>query len=196
MPTWPTATTLQPYSCSPFGIVDPVLRFESDQGYSVRRSRYSRSRRLYQLVYWNQTDELLLLTDFIEREIRGGALSFAWTYPYPQLVSAITADSPNVVSTTYRHGLQTGDFVDITGAASHNGRYQIVRVGATQFSLTGTIGGSPEGSGSRVAVHLPYTALILDNDTMPIPDIQHGWNAFRDNVGLARLTLVLREEWA
>jgi phage-related protein len=195
MPTWPPPSVLEPYSCSPHSIQDPVLRFEVDQGYSVRRSRHSRSRRLYQVMYFAATHELLIITDFIEREIRGGALSFAWTYPYPQAITAISAASPNVVTTTYVHGLQSQDHVDITGTLTHNGRYQITRVGPTQFALNGVTGGSPEGSGGSVAIHLPYATLLLDNDTMPAPDIMHGWNAFRDNVGLARLPLTIREEF-
>lgn len=196
MPTWPPVTTIAPYSCSPHGIIDPVLRFSSDQGYEIRRSRHSRSRRTYQLVYWENAHLIMLLLDFIEREIRGGALSFDWTYPYPMRITQITAATPNLVQTPWHHGLQTGDQVVITNSATHNGIRTVTRVNLNNVSLQGTAGGSPEAAGGLIAAYFPYMSLQLDGDALAPPELQHSFGAFRDNESLARLTVSFKEEFA
>jgi hypothetical protein len=193
MPSWPTTPT--PYSVSPFGLLDPVIRFEVDQGYSVRRSRWSRGRRLYQVTYLEPSDTLLPLTDFIERVIRGGALSFDWTYPYPSTLFSIVNSTPNAVTMTAAHGLQTGDQVVITGTASHNNTYTITRTGATTYTLDGTAGGTSEGAVGSAALVLPYAALVLENETLAPPDFQHDFGPLQDTNGLFRLALHIREEF-
>lgn len=176
--------------------MDVVLKFESDQGYSVRRSRHSRNRRLYSLTYWATAHNLLQVLDFVEREIRGGALSFAWTYPYGQHIAFINNTVPNLVATTYVHGLQTGDQVAISNTATHNSIYTVTRVNANTLHLQDTSGGSGEGPGGRLAVHLPYASLQLENDTTPLPEPLHDYGPFIDDDSLTRISFLIREEFA
>lgn len=196
MPTWPSETLVPVYACSPPGLLDPVLRFSSDQGYEIRRSQWSRSRRTYQLVYWGNSHELTIILDFIERELRGGAASFDWSYPYPSAIFSINAGTPQVLSTQWAHGLQTGDSVIVTNTNSHNGTYQVGRIHHTAVQLLGTSGGSSEGTGGKVTQFFPYMSLQLDGDSLQPPELSHGYGVFANNDGLARLTLTLREEFS
>jgi hypothetical protein len=196
MPTWPSPALVPIHSCSPHGLIDPILRFSADQGYEIRRSRFSRSRRTYQLVYWHSADAIMILLDFIEREIRGGALSFVWTYPYPTQINSINAATPNLVATTWPHGLQTGDQVVITNTNSHNGTFTVTWVSLNHFSLQGTGGGSAEAAGGLAAQHFPFMTLTLEGDTLEPPELEHSFGAFRNNDALARLSLSFREEFA
>ena len=194
MPTWPA--TIVPYSCSPPGFIDPVLRFSADQGYEMRRSRFSRSRRTYQLVFWETANVMNFILDFIEREIRGGTLSFSWSYPYPMAVFSINAGTPNVLTTVYTHGLQSGDQVVVTGTNSHNNTYTVTRVNIQALQLQGTSGGSSEGSGGLVAQFFPYMVLQLDGDTLAPAELQHSFGPFRDDDSLTRLNLTFLEQFS
>ena len=196
MPTWPSATVIPPYSVSPFGIIDPVLRFSSDQGYEIRRSRWSRSRRVYQVTYWDSTNLILQIIDFIERELRVGALSFSWTYPYAQSITSISAATPNLLTTTYVHGLQTGDYAVLADTATHDGTYTVTRINANNVQLQGTTGGVAEGAIGTIAAYYPYMSLQLEGDTMQIPEAMHGWGAMVNDDGYIKLNLMFREEFA
>lgn len=193
MPLWPV--TPVPYHVSAPGVLDPVLRMDTDQGYSVRRSRFSRRRRLYQVSYLGTADEIMILLDFIEGTIRGGALSFSWIYPYGQMIASISSATPNLLTTSYRHGLQTGDQVNIAGTVSHNGIFTVTVTGVTTATLTGTAGGSAEGAVGTVAFYLPFASLQLDGDTLPPPEVEHDFGPFRDNDSLTRLTVTIKQEF-
>lgn len=194
MPTWPAAPI--PHHVSAPGIIDPVLRFSVDQGYEVRRSRWSRSRRLYQVTYLGTANDILTLFDFLEREIRGGSLSFSWAYPFGQKIQSINTDVPNHLQTQWIHGLQSGDFVSIAGTVAHNAVYQVQRISFTGLNLLGTSGGTAEGTGGTLAPYFPFMSLQLEGDILPPPEVAHDFGAFRDNDSLTRVSFTFREEFA
>ncbi len=192
MPTYPTLPL--PYSCTPFGVIDPAYKVQVEQGYSIRRSRYSRSRHAYQITYLTGAGNILLLTDFIERELRVNALAFAWDYPYPSTIVSITAGSPNILTTLAPHGLQTRQQVTLNGTVAHDGLYTITRVGATSVALDGTAGGSGDTAGG-MTLHLPTAVCVFPGDTMPPPTFAQAFGPLRDAEGLFTFVVPIEEQY-
>ena len=193
MPSYPFPPA--PYQVTPFQPIDPIYTMQVDQGYDIRRSRFSRRRRQFTMVYRNQASDIHAIMDFIERETRGQALAFDWTYPYPHTITNIANGAPNVVTTSHRHGYQTGDQAVITNTASHNGTYTIAYINQTQFSLDGTSGGASESIGN-VAFHLPRAMFLFQNGTVPLPQLVHDFGPLRDNDGLFNWSIQIQETFA
>ncbi len=193
MPTWPILPL--PYSVSPFGVIDPAHIAQVDQGYSLRRSKYSRSRRLYQIVYLDTADNIQILTDFIERVTRVNALAFDWTFPYAQTITTISTGNPNILTTVNTHGLQTRQQVVVANTATHNGTFTITRIDATSFALDGTSGGGGESIGD-VAFHAQTGVCVFPGDRMPIPEQQHAFGPLRDAEGLFTFTVPIEVVFA
>lgn len=193
MPTWPTVP--EPQECTPFTVHDPMYEYAVDQGYRLRRSRSSRSRRGYTLMYLENADAMYVITDFIERVIRVNTLSFDWVYPYGSAIFNITSGNPNRVTMTHRHGMQTGQGAEIAGTATHDGLYVVTRFSDTDLDLDGTAGGVAEGVGT-LAARFPRMVCKFSGDMMHVPEILPDFGAFRDDEGLARLTFQIEEEFA
>jgi hypothetical protein len=171
------------------------LKFVTDAGYEVRRPRWSRSRRSYQVTYLGNAHELAPIYDFVEREIRVGALSFVWVHPYGASVTSISNATPNLLTMAYAHGWQSGDSITISGTSSHNNTFTVTRVSATQVSLNGTAGGAAEGALGVAALRLPYASLQVE-DALPVAEYEHAFGPQIDNKGLLRLSLVIQEQFA
>ena len=162
MPTFPT--TPLPASVSAPALIDPVLKHRVDAGYEVRRSRYLHGWRRYTLEWLGKTTaEMRTIRTFLEREIRGGALPFAWTHPSPDAVSADSGTPVVVTQTTGIHGLQTNQHVVIAGInVTINGVRRITRISDTQYSLQGTSGGG--GGTGTAAPHLPVAVVSFGSE--------------------------------
>src|SRR5262245_24685477 len=128
-----------PSSVSAPTIIDPMLTFETDQRYSVRRVLTNRPRRRY-TVEWlgKHTYEMRQIRDFL-LQCRLGAIPFQWLHPTAnEFVSAVNT-TPALLD--YAHGLYTGQWVVVSGSAPSaglNGVWQVTRVGPTQIALNGT----------------------------------------------------------
>jgi phage-related protein len=190
MPTFPT--TPPPRRVSPFGLIDPHLAFQVDQGYEQRRPRFSRRRHTYQLEYQVTAAELLVLTDFLEREVRSGALAFDWRYPYAQRMTQIDSNTPNRVTTLANHGYQSGDQVTLSNTSFHNGTYTVTRVSATILSLGGTSGGTPETTGG-ITRYYPAMVVRLAEGRLAPPALDPDFGPMRDEDGLCEMHLVFEE---
>ena len=119
-------------------VIDPALRFDVDQGYSLRRARHSRPRRLVQLDYTNLTTaEIRLLRDFLQYH-RLTVTPFSY-------LNAITGDLATASNTTpvvltMPHAYMTGQWIWIFFAfhASLNGLWRVTRLDPTTFALNGS----------------------------------------------------------
>jgi len=194
VPTWPVVP--EPLRCTSFSIQDPIYEYAVDQGYRLRRSRSSRSRRGYTLTYLEDADTMFIITDFIERVIRGNALSFDWVYPYGSAILSINTSTPNRVNLTHRHGMQTGQGAEIVGTATHDGLYIVTRFTDTTLQLNGTSGGVGEGSMGTLAIRFARMVCKFSADTMPAPQIFSAFGPYRDDTGLGSLTFQIMEEFA
>src|ERR1043166_8479636 len=92
-------------------VVDKVLQFETDQGYTVRRAQRSRPRRRFALEYLGlHVWEVRRLRDFFQRH-RMSTLDFTWAHPTALEAAQILATTP--VQLVYEHGLITGQWVGV-----------------------------------------------------------------------------------
>src|ERR1044072_1570936 len=79
-----------PSSVSAPAVIDPMLIYQVDQGYSLRRPRTSRPRFRY-TVDWlgKRTDDMHIIRTFL-LSTRLGALSFSWQHPTASEAVAVT----------------------------------------------------------------------------------------------------------
>jgi phage-related protein len=182
MPTFPLSPA--PRSTTLAGVQHPQIVHRVDDGYELRRSRYTRGTRRYRLEYIVTTADFHVLQDFVYRETANGVLSVEWTFPYPHRIVSITAATPNVVTTVATHGYQTGDMVEISSTPTQNGTHTITRIGATTCSLDGSAGGTPATEGF-VALYFPVMLIRLPDGEFPMPEKlkagisdTYGWHRF------------------
>lgn len=157
-----------PSSVSAPALVDPVLRFESDQGYVQRRPKRSRPLRRYTLDYLGKTTaEMRTLRDFV-MEHRLGGLTCAFYHPTAVDRVVVLATTPVILQ--YTHGLLTWQYVYI-GGSSHPGLvntyWRVIRLNPTQLALEGSVA---SGAGfADVVVYLPTAAVSFASDTWDSP---------------------------
>ena len=166
MPIFLPATPV-PSSISAPRIYDPLLRFQTDAGYEVRRSRVSRPRRLYTLDWLGRsTEELRAIRAFV-LEVRGGALTFSWTHNTAVDPVHLDATTPVIANFQTAHGLFSKQWLYLEtpqpGLPLVPGFYQYDVLSPTQVTLLGTVS---IGAGNCLArVHLPTASLVLAEDT-------------------------------
>jgi hypothetical protein len=148
-------------------VLDPSLRFEVDQGYSVRRALHSRPRRLVQLDYTNLTTaQIRVFRDFLQQH-RLTVTPFS--YLNAVYGDAATASNTTPIVLTVSHAFMTGQWVGIFSAfhASLDGFWQVTRLGPTTFSLMGS---TALGEGAcRVYTYFPYAIGYFPEDTWQAP---------------------------
>ena len=150
-------------------VIDPVLRYSVDQGYEIRRPRYSRPRRRYTLEYLGKTTtELRVIRNFLMMH-RLGVTPFEWLHSTAFDNAQVTSTTP-VALTFIQHPFVDGDWVYISNATpntSINGPHQILYFDPTAFYLLGTTAG---GVGTcSVSQYLPRAVGRFAEDTMESP---------------------------
>jgi hypothetical protein len=158
-----------PSSVSAPAIIDPVHRFETDQGIAIRRAKHSRPLRRYTLEYQGKTvTEMRTVRDFMQY-CRLSALPFQWTHPTASDLATVD-DQQTPVVLYYPHGLVTGQWVGIVGGPAHiNGFWQVTRLHQGAVTLNGSVAGGPV-SQCHVVVFLPNAVGVFANDTMESPE--------------------------
>jgi hypothetical protein len=148
-------------------IIDPVLSYQVDAGYTVRRARTSRPRRRYTLDYLGQTTEALrIIRDFILTQ-RANVIPCQFWHPTAIDIATFQATTPVLLS--YAHGLITGQWLGIvSGPSSLIGFWQITRLDAATLALNGSSGAGPGGQVS-VVQYLPNAIVVYAEDTAPTP---------------------------
>lgn len=150
-------------------VIDPMLRFATDYGYEVRRTRQSRARFRYTLEYLGATTEnLRIVRDFVQRH-RLGVQDFPWIHPTAVDVAQCNPTTP--VELVYVHGLVTGQWVFVTNTPNPNingGFFQVTLFAFNGIRLNGSIGAGGVGT-ATVQVYLPRAVARLQEDTWPTP---------------------------
>jgi hypothetical protein len=151
-----------PSSVSAPEIMDPMLEFQSDAGYSVRRALVSRPRRRWQLEYLGKpTQDVRIIRDFLQY-YRLGVTAFQWLHPTAFDVVPQTNTTPTWLG--YWHGLVTGQWVNISsGPAGLIGQWQVTRVDGFYVVLNGSVA---SGVGPvAVADYLPNAIARFHDNT-------------------------------
>ena len=187
MPSFPTVPV--PRDVSPVGVVAHTIRFVSDDGIEVTRARYTRERRIYDLLYQDRHQNYTLFADFFRRETRGRALTFDFTMPQSHSITNESTGTPIVITTAFAHGLIDDDQVFIAGTSAANGTWTITRTGSTTLSLNGSTGGVG-GSTGTLQHYLP--TMRFASDRLDIPQrVDPGVAA--DDFGLWSWTIRIEE---
>jgi len=168
MPSYPQ--TPLPSEISVPDYIDPVFRFDSDSGVSIRRVKHSRPRRRWVLSYFGKTtNEMHLIRDFLASQ-RFGTLPFDWYHSTSLDNVTFLATTPITLSFNGAHGLITGQMCGVfssPGGNAKNGFYTLTRVNSVQISLNGsTSGGAGVGS---VRVYVPNAVGVFSDDTWASP---------------------------
>lgn len=149
-------------------IIDPMLKFETDQRYSVRRALSSRPRRRFTVEWLGKTTyEMRTIRDFL-MQCRLGASVFSWQHTMSVDLASFLSTTP-VILAGYWHGLYTGQWVIVTQASipAIEGIWQVTRIDATQIALNGS---SAVGAGTCMALpYLPTAVGIFDQDEWQSP---------------------------
>jgi len=158
-----------PSSVSAPEIIDPMLKFESDQGYSVRRARTSRPRRRWTLEYLGvNTANMRVIRDFLQFT-RNGVFTFDWYHPTAIEVATFQVTTP--VQVLLLHGLVTGMWVGVSNtpnATINGGIFQITRTSNANFTLNGSSAAGVQGIGN-VVVYVPQAIAVMNENTFPSP---------------------------
>jgi phage-related protein len=151
-------------------IIDPMLLFQSDSGYSVRRARTSRPRRRWTLEYLGQSvANVRMIRNFLY-VMRGGVTAFSWFHPTGLEIITVLNTTPVTVQLV--HGMTSGMWVAVnsTPNPSINGQvFQITIVTHDTFTLNGSTGAGITGTGLMV-VYVPKAIAILNDNTFPSPE--------------------------
>lgn len=194
MVDWPTSPV--PSSVSPAQLVDPAREFSADQGYTITRSKYSRGTRRYVVTYVGlRGHNLHVLQDFVRRVARGRANTFGFTMPFGHAVLFASNTTPIAVQTQYANGIQTYDWVTITGVlgnAAANGTFQCTRVDGNNFAINGTIGSGTYTGGGLVFVRIPVMRLVVP-ETGEVPAVEKLFGPVRDDRGLYQWSFLMEE---
>lgn len=192
MPTFPS--TFLPSAVSPPAIMDEMVQFQVDQGYSVRRAKHSRPRRRWVLSYLGKTvDEMRQIRDFLQQQ-RLGALDFAWHHPTALDKVLVIPATPMIVS--WRHGLFSGTWIGMRNSP-HPGLnehvWQVTYFDPVTVTLNGTSEAGIAGT-ADVWVVVPHAVGIFQNDTYESPDVLMGpeqvaWPGRRQGVYNFRVTI-------
>ena len=185
MPDFPPAPV--PSSISAPEVIDPMLSFQSDFGYEVRRVLHPRPRFRYTLEWLGKTThEMRYIRDFLMFQ-RLGTLPFSWHHNTGQQSGVVVANTtPIVLTYPTTHGLVTGMHVYLFNAvgvgAGLQAVYRVTRLSQEQLLLDGS---TAAGAGTVGAtVYLPRAVARFPEGTMPSPvkligpenGIQGFWN--------------------
>lgn len=186
----------RPSSVSAPSIIDPLHRFSVDQGYEVRRTKFSRPRRRYEVIWRGlPTRQYHELRDFVLQH-RLGLTPFSWTHP--TAYDTVASNNTSPVWLSYAHGLTTGQWIWVTNSQPNttlNGIRQVVRADHLNVYLPGTVAG---GAGvATVSVHFPYAVARFPDDTWEAPEKHLGpeqthWPA-QTSRGYFTLALIIEE---
>lgn len=148
-------------------ILDPSLSFSVDAGYSLRRARHSRARRIVQLDYTNLTTlEVRVLRDFLITH-RLSVTPFSWYDPVMIDTATVAATTP--ITLTLWHTFQTGQWIVIGNAFTPalNNFWPITRISVQSLTLNGS---SALGTGTcRVHTYFPYAIGHVLEDRLESP---------------------------
>ena len=119
--------------------LDPSLRFESDQGVSIRRARTRRPRRIFQLDYLGLTSQEM-------RHIRGFLLDHRlsvtpFSFYNLNAIDTVTLDNTTPVTiSNYQHPFLTGQWLILanTAGGALDGAWQVTKLSYNSLSLIGT----------------------------------------------------------
>lgn len=178
-------------------LIDPLVRFTSDAGYEVRRSRTSRPRRQYTMTYIaKHSGELHTIVDFVQQH-RNGAVDFSWIHPTAQDLVTLHDITPVWLSYTTPHGLHTGASLVIfntePASALEGNAYVVTRQNALQVSLNGTTAPGGGDRSAAVALYLVHTSFTFPEDVWPEPTPIIGHE--QGTLGRWSLTVTVREEF-
>lgn len=158
----------RPASVSAPELIDPMHRFETDQGYELRRSKHRRVRRRYRLEYLDlNTANMRLIRDFLQQQ-RLGVQPFEWIHV--TAYDTVTYLNTTAVFCSLPHQYVTGQWVYVSNSIPHtalNGIWQLTRVSNVAFYLNGSTAG---GAGScQMNAYLPQAVARFADDTMESP---------------------------
>lgn len=155
-----------PASVSAPDILDPMLTFQTDAQYEMRRPLGSRPRLRYQVDYLGlNVPEVRFLRDFIMVH-RNGALSFEWIHPTASEVVIPLNTTPVILN--YYHGLVSGMWVSInSGPTNLQGQWPVTRLDNINIALNGSVasGVAPV----TVAVYLRHAVARFNENTFGSP---------------------------
>src|SRR5262245_32962125 len=165
---WPSDP--RPSAVSAPEIIDPTLQYIVEQGYSIRRPRWSRPRRRWTLEYLGlTTSNMRLLRDMLLRH-RLGALEFSWTHPTALDVAVIQPTTP--VRLLYVHGLWTGMWVGVSNSPSpgvNGGFFQVTWETSGSLFLNNSTGQGVQGN-CTVVLYVPHILVVPGQEqSMPSP---------------------------
>jgi hypothetical protein len=158
-----------PSEVHPPEIIDPMIEFKSDYGYSIRRPRTSRPRRRWTLDYLGvSTANMRIVRDFLQ-EVRLGAIDFQWFHPTAIEVALFQPTTP--VNVLLLHGMTTGMWVGVSNTPNptiNGGVFQITRTTNASFTLNGTTAAGIQGNGN-VIIYLPHATAVTQEGTLTAP---------------------------
>jgi hypothetical protein len=198
MPLYPSAP--RPSSVSAPEIIDPALVAQTDQGYAIRRVRWSRPRRRWTLSYLAlPTGDLRFLRNFLYG-VRLGALDFDWIHPTAIDYGTFQPTTPVRVLLT--HGLYSGQWVVVTNTPNPgiNGNFfSITTESVNSFFLNGTTAAGIEGVGN-VQVYVPHATAVMQEEGWPSPATligpeQVGYTPAPSRTGYYSATVTLEEQF-
>src|SRR5215831_19580341 len=167
MPTYPN--TPRPSAVSAPELIDSMLSFSVGQGYSTRRSRWSRQRRRWTLEYLGlSTANLRILRNFLSYT-RLGVLDFDWSHPTALEVATFQPTTP--VTVLLNHGLVSGQMVGVSNTPNpgiNGGFYTITVTSESSFTLNGTTAAGIAGTGN-VVVYVPHMMVVMQDGVWPAP---------------------------
>lgn len=150
-------------------ILDDMLSYRVDQGYEVRRAKYSRPRRRWSLEYLGKTtDEMRQIRDFLQQH-RLGALDFTWQHPTAFDTALFVPATPQ--SVFWRHALFTGQWIVVYSSPNPTlvgGAFQVTYIDPITVTLNGTVASGDAGVG-EVGVVVPHAVGRFQEGTMASP---------------------------
>lgn len=150
-------------------ILDPMLKFETDYGYSVRRPRTRRPRRRWTLDYTGQsTANMRVIRNFL-MFTRNGVTEFSWFHPTAIEIALVGPTTP--ISVVWMHGLVSGMWVGISNStipAINGGVFQITVTSDSTLTLNGTTASGISGSGN-IIIYVPRAIAIMSENIFPSP---------------------------
>jgi len=165
---WPSDP--RPSAVSAPELIDPSLSYEVDQGYKVRRPKWSRPRRRWTLEYLGlDTLHMRILRDMLLRH-RLGALEVSWTHPTALDVAVMQPTTP--VRLLYVHGLWTGMWVGISNGPNpslNGGFFQVTWDTNGSLYLNNTTAQGVQGN-CTVVIYVPHVLVVPgQEESMPGP---------------------------
>jgi hypothetical protein len=174
-------------------VLDPAHRFETDSGVSLRRSKHSRMRRLFQLDYLGlYTVEMRGIREFLD-DYRLTVYPFEWIHPVAWDTVTYSATTP-IVLTFPAHLYRTGQWIGIANATHPilNGYWPITRLTGAQLSVDTTASLGATGT-CTVHTYLPRAIGYFPEDRFDAPVKLIGPDSTDGSKGRWNLTVMIEE---